>query len=131
LRDIEDFRTNIDAVIETEKKRFKDPHNAKKVLEFDILWRNVLREIQDLRKQRNDLSNEISRFKKSGEQEKANKAIEKSKQIKVTIDGLEKKKIEYLEEREKFRYIIGNDLHKSVPIGETEESNAIIREYGK
>ena len=131
MRDIEDFRTNIEAVIETEKKRFKNPQNAEKVLEFDLLWRNVLQEIQDLRKQRNDLSNEISQFKKSGEQEKANSTIEKSKQIKETIDALEKKKIEYLEEREKFRYIIGNDLHKSVPIGETEESNAIIREYGE
>ncbi|HUW91392.1 MAG TPA: serine--tRNA ligase [Candidatus Nanopelagicaceae bacterium] len=131
MRDIEDFRANIDAVIETEKKRFKNPKNAEKVLEFDLLWRNVLQEIQDLRKQRNDLSNEISQNKKSGEQEKANNAIEKSKQIKETIDELEKKKIDYLEEREKFRYIVGNDLHKSVPIGETEESNAIIREYGE
>lgn len=131
MRDIEDFRNDIDAVIETEKKRFKNPENAKKVLEFDLLWRNVLQEIQDLRRQRNDLSNEISQFKKSGEQENANSTIEKSKQIKETIDALEKKKIEYLEEREKFRYIIGNDLHKSVPIGETEESNTIIREYGE
>jgi len=32
LRDIEDFRTNIDAVIETEKRRFKNPQNAEKVL---------------------------------------------------------------------------------------------------
>jgi len=131
LRDIEDFRANIDAVIETEKKRFKNPQNAEKVLEFDLLWRNVLQEIQDLRRQRNDLSNEISQFKKSGEPEKANSAIEKSKQIKETIETLEKKKIEYLEERDKFRYIVGNDLHKSVPIGETEESNVIIREYGE
>ncbi len=131
MRDIEDFRANIDAVIETENKRFKNPQNAEKVLEFDLLWRNVLQEIQDLRRERNDISNEISQFKKSGEQEKANNAIEKSKQIKETIDKLEKNKIEYLEEREKFRYIIGNDLHKSVPIGETEESNAIIREFGE
>lgn len=131
MRDIEDFRTNIDAVIETEKKRFKNPQNAEKVLEFDLLWRNALQEIQNLRRQRNDISNEISQFKKSGEHEKANNAIEKSKQIKETIDELEKKKIKYLEEREKLRYIIGNDLHKSVPIGETEENNAIISEYGE
>ncbi len=131
MRDIEDFRTNIEAVIETEKKRFKNPQNAEKVLELDLLWRNVLQEIQDLRKKRNDLSNEISEFKKSGEQEKASSAIEKSKQTKEYIDELEKKKIEYLEEREKFRYIIGNELHKSVPIGETEESNTIIREFGE
>ncbi len=131
MRDIEDFRANIEAVIETEKKRFKNPQNAEKVLEFDLLWRNVLQEIQDLRKKRNDLSNKISEFKKSGEQEKASNAIEKSKQTKEYIDELEKKKIEYLEEREKFRYIIGNSLHKSVPIGETEESNTIIREFGE
>jgi len=131
LRDIEDFRTNIDAVIETEKRRFKNPQNAEKVLEFDLSWRNVLQEIQDLRRLRNDLSSEISQFKKSGEHEKAKKSIEKSKQFKKTIDELEKKKDEYFEEREKFRYKIGNSLHESVPIGETEESNVIIREYGK
>ena len=131
MRDIEDFRTNIDAVIETEKKRFKNPQNAKKVLELDLLWRNVLQEIQDLRQKRNEISNKISQFKKSDEQEKANNAIETSKQIKETIDELEKKKLEYLEERDKFRYMIGNNLHKSVPIGETEESNLIIKEFGK
>ncbi|GAG78118.1 unnamed protein product, partial [marine sediment metagenome] len=47
------------------------------------------------------------------------------------IDDLEKKKVEFLEEREKYRYVIGNDLHESVPIGETEESNEIIREFAE
>jgi len=131
LRDIEEFRTNLEKIIETEEKRFKDPKNAEKVLEFDKLWRSVLQQLEDLRQERNELSHRISEYKKSGDEEEATDVIVHSKQIKETIDELEKKKIDYLEEREKFRYMIGNDLHKSVPIGETEESNAIIREYGK
>ncbi len=131
MRDIEEFRTNLEKIIETEEKRFKDPKNAEKVLEFDKLWRSVLQQLEDLRQERNELSHRISEYKKSGDEEEATDVIVHSKQIKETIDELEKKKIDYLEEREKFRYMIGNDLHKSVPIGETEESNAIIREYGK
>jgi len=131
LRDIEEFRNNLEKIVETEKKRFKDPKNAEKVLEFDKLWRNVLQEIQELRKQRNEISSEISKYKKVGDNEKANNAITQSKQIRERIDDLEKKKVEFLEEREKYRYVIGNDLHESVPIGETEESNEIIREFAE
>jgi len=131
LRDIEEFRNNLEKIVETEKKRFKDPKNAEKVLEFDKLWRNVLQEIQDLRKQRNEISSKINKHKKAGDNEKANSAISQSKQIKEKIDHLEKQKVEYMEEREKYRYIIGNDLHESVPIGETEESNEIIRKFAE
>ena len=131
MRDIEEFRNNLEKIVETEKKRFKDPKNAEKVLEFDKLWRNVLQEIQDLRKQRNEISSKINKHKKAGDNEKANSAITQSKQIKEKIDHLEKKKVEYMEEREKYRYIVGNDLHESVPIGETEESNEIIREFAE
>ncbi len=131
MRDIEEFRINLDKIVETEKKRFKDPKNAEKVLEFDKLWRSVLQEIQDLRQKRNDVSSQINKYKKSGDDEKANNAIIQSKQIKEKIDDLEKKKDEYIEKREKYRYSIGNDLHESVPIGETEENNEIVREFGK
>ena len=131
LRDIEEFRNNLEKIVETEKKRFKDPKNAEKVLEFDKLWRNVLQEIQNLREQRNEISSEINKYKKAGDNERAKNAITQSKQIKEKIDDLEKKKVEFMEEREKYRYIIGNDLHESVPIGQTEESNEIIREFAK
>ncbi|NVM18388.1 MAG: serine--tRNA ligase [Candidatus Lokiarchaeota archaeon] len=130
MRDIEEFRNNLEKIIETEKKRFKDPKNALKVLEFDKLWRGVLQEIQDLRMKRNEVSSQINKYKKSGDDKKANNAIIQSKQIKEKIDDLEKKKDEYIEKREKYRYSIGNDLHESVPIGETEESNKIEREFG-
>lgn len=130
MRDIEDFRRNFKKIVESEKKRFNNPINAERVLEYDQKWKSTLQEIQDLRKQRNEISNRISTFKKSGDKLKAEKAIKESKQIKEKIDELEKKRIEYINKREKYRYYVGNDLHESVPIGETEESNEIVRTIG-
>jgi len=130
LRDIEDFRRNFKKIVESEEKRFNNPVNAERVLEYDQKWKGVLQEIQDLRKQRNEISSKISTYKKSGDNIKTEKAIKESKQIKEKIDELEKKRIEFINKREKYRYYVGNDLHESVPIGETEESNEIVRTFG-
>lgn len=131
MLDIELYRKDLEKIIESEVKRFKDPSNARKVLEYDEKWRDVLQTIQDLRKQRNDLSIQIGKFKKSGEKKKAEEARFKSKKIKARIDELEKKRIEFFNQRENYRYVVGNILHDSVPIGETEEDNEIILTVGK
>ncbi|MBD3193517.1 MAG: serine--tRNA ligase [Candidatus Lokiarchaeota archaeon] len=127
MLDIELFRDDLDKIIESEKRRFKDPTNAERVLEFDKKWRDVLVQLQDLRKKRNDISRKIGEFKKNGEEKKAQNAIKESTEIKTKIDNLGIKADEFLEKREKYRYIVGNILHSSVPIGEEEESNEIIR----
>lgn len=131
MLDIELFRNNLQKIIDSEKKRFKDPSNAERVLEYDLKWREVLQQLQELRKQRNEISVQISKLKKSGENARAKKAIEKSKEIKLKIDELEKKEVESLEQRDKFRYTVGNILHESVPYGETEEENEIVRIVGE
>ena len=131
MLDIELFRTNLEKVIESEKKRFKDPSNAEKVFEYDIKWREVLQRLQDLRKQRNDISAQIGELRKKGENQKAEEAIKNSKEIKTEIDELEKKRTDFFDQREKYRYIVGNILHDSVPIGETEEDNKIVRHVGE
>ena len=130
MLDIELFRTNLDRIIQSEKKRFKDPTNAEKTLDFDEKWRDVLQRIQDLRKERNDISAQIADFKKKGESEKAEDAIDTSKKIKTKIEELELQQVEFLEQREEYRYTVGNILHESVPTGETEESNEILRSIG-
>ena len=47
MLDIELFRKNLDKIIESEKKRFKDPSIAERVLEFDIKWRTALQDIEE------------------------------------------------------------------------------------
>ncbi|MFX0036462.1 MAG: serine--tRNA ligase [Candidatus Hermodarchaeota archaeon] len=128
--DIELFRTNLEKVLDSEKKRFKDPSIAEKVLEYDMKWRSILQELQDLREKRNKISIKIGEFKKSNENKKAEEVIKKSRKIKEKIDELEKIREDYLEQREKYRYMVGNILHDSVPIGETEEENEIVRIIG-
>ena len=130
MLDIELFRKSFEKIVSSEKKRFKDPINAEKVLEFDTKWRNTLQELQDLRKEKNVLSIKIGEFRKEKEFEKADGAIISSKDIKQKIEVLEKDKRELFEQREKYRYGVGNILHKSVPNGETEESNEILRTVG-
>ncbi len=130
MLDIELFRTKLTEIIESEKKRFKDPSNAEKVLELDKKWRAVLARIQDLRQKRNEISAQIGEYKKAGETKKAEEAVKISKEIRQEIETLEKEKSQYFEEREKYRYIVGNILHNSVPIAETEEGNELIRNVG-
>ena len=130
MLDIELFRTNLEKIVESEKKRFKDPSNAEKVLEYDQKWREVLQNLQNLRQKRNEISTQIGKFKKTGETQKAEKVIKESKQIKVQIEELEQKKNELFEKREEYRYRVGNILHDSVPLAETEEGNKIEREVG-
>jgi seryl-tRNA synthetase len=131
LLDIELFRTNLKKIIESEKKRFKDPINAEKVLEFDVKWRGVLNQIQELRQSRNQISRQIGEFHKSGEEEKAEDLKSQVKQIKGQIEELERKETDFLEKREKSRYVVGNILHDSVPVGETEDDNEIVRTVGE
>ncbi|TFG16266.1 MAG: serine--tRNA ligase [Promethearchaeota archaeon] len=131
MLDIELYRNHLDLIIKSEKDRFKDPSNAEKVMDYDERWRKVIQELQDLRNQRNSISIEIGKLKKAGEHQKFEAEKKKSIEIKKTIENLEKKEVQYLEEREKYRYIVGNILHESVPIGETEESNEIVRTFRK
>ncbi|KKN51968.1 hypothetical protein LCGC14_0617490 [marine sediment metagenome] len=131
MLDIELFRKSFEKIIDSEKKRFKDPIIAEKVLEFDTKWRNALQELQDLRKKRNEISIKIGESRKSKEFEKADDAIQSSKEIKQKIEALERDEIEFLEHREKYRYKVGNILHRSVPNGETEEFNEVLRTVGE
>ena len=131
MLDIELFRKNIDKIIESEKKRFKDFSNAKKVLEYDMKWREALGEIQSLRQKRNEITAQISQYKKSKENKLFEKAIVESMKVKTQIEELEKKKEEFFQKREEYRYVVGNLVHESVPFAKSEDGNEIVREFGK
>jgi seryl-tRNA synthetase len=130
MLDIELFRNNLEEIKESEKKRFKDPSNAQKVLDYDIKWREVLQEIEDLRMRRNEISTKIGKLRKDGANKEAEEAIAQSKELREKIEQLEKERVEFYEQREKFRYTVGNILHESVPVGEDEDLNDVVRVVG-
>ncbi|MHA1147294.1 MAG: serine--tRNA ligase [Promethearchaeota archaeon] len=130
MLDIELFRTNLEKIIDSEEKRFKNPENARKVLEFDTKWRETFTKEQQLNQKRNEINKKIAEFRKSGETDKFETAKKESSGIKKEIERLKQERIEFEQKRDEYRYIIGNILHETVPIAETEEGNLIVREIG-
>ncbi|MFX1275002.1 MAG: serine--tRNA ligase [Promethearchaeota archaeon] len=133
MLDIELFRTNLDKIIESEKKRFKDPSNAEKVFEFDKKWRETNTKWEKARQKSNETSQKIGDLKKTKKEKDAKEAdqlIKFNKKLKKEIEDLDELKNEYKKERKKYRYIVGNILHESVPIGKTEEDNEVVRNVG-
>ncbi|MHA2167089.1 MAG: serine--tRNA ligase [Candidatus Hodarchaeales archaeon] len=126
--DIKVFRENPEIIRESEKKRFKDPTRVDKVITLDENWRNLLQQVNDLRKARNQISRDIGPMKKKGED--ISSLIKRVSDIKKEISQIEEKSSALLKERDELRYVIGNILLPGVPIAETEEGDETIRTWG-
>ena len=127
--DIKMFRENPQIIRDSEIKRFKDPSRVDKVIELDSKWRSLLQQVNELRKERNQISRKIGPLKKKGEDISSLK--ERVNEIKIEITSLEKTVKDTVEERDQLRYSIGNILLPGVPIAETEEGDVTLREWGK
>jgi len=128
LLDIKLFREEPDKIIESEKKRFRDTVNVEKVIEYDNLWRDGLKRLNDLRSEKNKLSKSFKQAKKEGN---IQEVISKSKQVAADIKELEPKIEEYEKIRDEYRYKVGNIIDDKVPISDTEDDNEIIRKVGE
>ena len=128
MLDIKLFRENIDLVLDSEKKRFRDTTNAEKVLEYDTLWREGEQKLNSLRAEKNKLSKSFKQAKKDGNIEEV---IAKSKEVANEIKELGPKIEEYKKLREEYRYKVGNIIDEDVPISDTEDDNTIVRKVGE
>ncbi|TFG19446.1 MAG: serine--tRNA ligase [Promethearchaeota archaeon] len=141
MLDIKLFRENPDLIRESEKKRFRGTENVDKVIRLDNKWRESLQKVQELRKERNKITKEISESYKtlkkasSEEKKKIQANIEnlkvKSKQIGDEITEEEPKTKELLVERDEYRYKVGNILDPKVPIAEDETGDVVLRKSGR
>ena len=127
MLDIKIFRDNPETVFESEKKRFRETTNAEKVIEYDNLWRDGLKRLNDLRSEKNKLSKSFKQAKKEGNIEEV---ITKSKEVANEIKELEPKIEEYIKIRDDYRYKVGNIIDSEVPISDTEDDNLIVKEEG-
>ena len=127
--DIQLFRENPEIIRESEKRRFKDSSVVDKVIELDLAWRKLRSDINNLRQRRNELSKEIARIKKKGQD--ASDELTEAEQVNTKIKENENKADNILMERDKVRYSVGNILHPSVPTAPNEEGNDIVRTSGK
>jgi seryl-tRNA synthetase len=95
---------------------------------LDSEWKAALLQSEQLRRQRNEASEQIGRLKKEGRETAAEQARVKevSNQIKLS----EEKVLSLVERINALLYVIPNVPHESVPIGTESSANAEIRRWG-
>lgn len=129
MLNINEFRENPEKIKKSEMKRGKDPSQVDKVVELDKRWREVRKELDELRHQRNRLSDKVAEKKRQGKD--STKEIEKVREMKDEIERMEEDEKQLKKRRDEIRYKIGNILDSSVPEGEDEEENVEIRREGE
>ncbi|BCS97867.1 serine--tRNA ligase [Desulfoluna limicola] len=90
--------------------------------------REVIGELEGLRYQRNTVSDEIAKLKKSGEN--AQPQIDEMKTVSTRIKELEKEANEAEATLQEILMGIPNIPHPSVPMGRDEEDNTLLRTVG-
>ena len=128
MLDIKLFREDIDSIINSEKKRFRDTINVEKVLEYDTLWREGERKLNSLRSEKNKLSKS---FKKAKEDGNLDEVIARSKEVASEIKELTAKNTDYLKLRDDYRYKVGNIIDDDVPVSDSEDDNVVVKTYGE
>ncbi len=96
--------------------------------EIDTERRRRITEVEALKRKRNETSKEIGKRKAKGEDISA--IASEMKKLSATIKELEEKVKELDQQLYDFLALIPNPPHESVPIGEGEEDNPVVRTWG-
>lgn len=122
------IRENPEKVREYLKNRNSD-FKLDELLKLDEDRRNILQEVEMLKKERNESSSLIGKYKKEGKD--AAELLEKMSGVSSKIKKLDQKVAEIDEKQLYLAYTIPNRLHETTPIGESEEDNVEVRKWGE
>ncbi|WP_456464657.1 serine--tRNA ligase [Persephonella sp.] len=132
MLDIKLIRSNPDFV--KERLSTRDKAYSKmidEILAVDEERRALIKELEDLKAEKNRISKQIGVLFREGKKEEAEKAKEEVHAKNKKIDQLEK---ELKDVEKRFNYLllsVPNIPHPSVPVGEDEEENVEIRRWGE
>ncbi len=130
MLDIELIRKNPDFVKERLATRDKQYTSlVDRVLELDVERRNILKELESLRAERNAKSKQIGLLKKQGVD--TTLLEEEVKNIKASIEALEEKLKGVEDNLRDVMLRIPNLPAEDVPVGEDESQNVEVRRWGK
>lgn len=131
--DIKLIRENPDLVKENIKKKFQDYKLClvDEILELDKKNREVKLNGDELRMNRNSLSNQIGLLMRNGKKDEAETIKKQVQNINNQLVENEKLEATYAEEIKQKMMKIPNIIHESVPIGEDDSKNVEIQKYGE
>ena len=133
MLDIKLIRENPKLVKDNIKKKFQDSklHLVDEIIKKDEEWRKAKYQADNLRKERNKISEQINQAKKSKDEKKAHELIKKAKEIPEEIAKLEQKEEHLQNEIKQLMLQIPNIISKHVPIGKDAAKNKEIKKSGK
>ena len=131
--DINLIRTNAQKVKDNIKKKFQDAKLVlvDEVLKLDQKNRELKQKIDNLRAERNTLSQKIGSLMKLGKKEEAEEIKQQVAQNKQLIDEIEKEQTEIDAQIKKDMMSIPNIVDDSVPVGKDDSENVEIERFGE
>ena len=131
MLEIQRIRTEKQAVIDGLKKRnFDATPIVDNLLEVDQKWRSSKTELETIAAELNQISKEIGDLFKSGKQEEANKAKEKTASLKTKESELKGEVEGFENEITQLLYQLPNVPNDIVPAGKNELDNITVEEIG-
>ena len=132
MLDIKFIRENKEIVEENIKKKFQDEKLplVSEVIELDEKKRKFQLEGDELRKNRNSISNEIGTLMREKNIDEANKKKEEVANINKKLEDIEKEEATLAKELRSKMMLIPNIIDDSVPIGKDDSSNVEIEKFG-
>lgn len=100
-----------------------------RILELDEKRREILQEVERLKHQRNEFSQQVSVLKKEGKP--ADEIIAKTREVSQKIKSLDGELAEVEEQLAYELDRVANLPHSSVPVGKTAEDNVLVSAWGK
>jgi len=129
---IQFIRDNRDTVIERLKiKNFRQPELIDKIISIDDKRRSLQVQTNGLQAEMNQLSKEIGILFKNGEKDKANEVKNRTSAIKMELERFDQELQEAAGELNGMLVQVPNLPHPSVPGGNSDADNRVIREGGK
>ena len=100
MLDIQLFREEVERIRADHDRRGLPHDNIDKVIELDTKWKGMLRETNELRRQKNEAARGIGAAKKSGDEAEAQRIPSEVADLGAQISEMEKKTDAFLSERD-------------------------------
>ena len=131
--DIKLIRENKNLVKENIKKKFQDNKLplVDEVFNLDLDYRNLKIKADDLRKNRNQISDEIGNLMRNGKKEEGLKLKDKVVEINEELKNIEINEQKLEKNIKEIMYKIPNIIDESVPIGKDDSENVELKKFGE
>ncbi|QTU82732.1 serine--tRNA ligase [Carnobacteriaceae bacterium zg-C25] len=127
MLDLKDIRFNLDAYKKAGATRGVDAKVFDELIALDEERRQLIVKTEDLKKTRNDVTQEIAQLKR--QKENADNKIEQMKLIGEDIKAIDEQLLKIEDAITQHLYNIPNMPHESVPVGKDENDNVEVRRW--